>query len=93
MIFTDEKRFNLDGLDGFTYYYHDLRKEEQFLSRRHMGGGSVMIWAGIGYRGKTEIKFITGRMNSKIYLEMIDQQINAYATKIAEDKYVYLPTR
>ena len=45
-----------------------------------------MIWAGIGYHGKTEIKFITGRMNSKMYLKMIDQQINTYATKIAGDK-------
>ena len=39
--FTDGKRFNLDGPDGFTYYYHDLRKEEQFLSRRHTGEAVV----------------------------------------------------
>lgn len=42
VIFSDEKKFNLDGPDGYKCYYHDLRKEEKILSRRQMGGGSVM---------------------------------------------------
>lgn len=32
-----------------------------------MGGDSVMIWAGIGYNGKTEIKFCSGKMNSLLH--------------------------
>lgn len=58
VLFTDEKKFNLDRPDGWSYYYHYLRKDEQILSRRQHGGGSVMILAGIGYYGKTEIKFV-----------------------------------
>ena len=27
IVFSDEKRFNLDGLDGFAYCLHELRKE------------------------------------------------------------------
>ena len=36
-IFTDEKRFNLDRLDGLHCYYRDLRKEQQLPSRRRHG--------------------------------------------------------
>ena len=34
VIFTDEKRFNLEGLDGLHCYYRDLRKGQQLPSRR-----------------------------------------------------------
>ena len=36
-----------------------------------------------GYRGKMEIKlFITGKLNNKIYIEMIDDRINTnYRTR------------
>ncbi|CAF1424578.1 unnamed protein product, partial [Rotaria sp. Silwood1] len=44
VIWSDEKKFNLDGPDSFSYYWHDLLKEEIF-STRVQGGGSVMISA------------------------------------------------
>ena len=34
VIFTDEKRFNLDEPGSLHYYYHHLRKEQLLLSRR-----------------------------------------------------------
>ena len=43
VIFSDEKKFNLDGPDGNQYYWHDLRKEPQYFSKRASGGGSVMV--------------------------------------------------
>ena len=48
VIFSDEKKFNLDGPDGFAHYWHDLRKKPLYFSKRQQGGGSVTIWAAIG---------------------------------------------
>jgi transposase len=49
IIFSDEKKFNLDGPDGNAFYYHDERKQEILRNRRQGGGKSVMIWAAIGF--------------------------------------------
>ena len=43
VVFSDEKKFNLDGPDGYKYYWHDLRREPQWVSKRVAGGGSVMV--------------------------------------------------
>lgn len=48
VVWSDEKKFNLDGPDCFSYYWHDLRKEKTLFSRRVQGGGSVMIWGSFG---------------------------------------------
>jgi hypothetical protein len=41
VIFMDEKRFCLDGPDGYLSYFHDLRKEEKFAARHHRRGNGV----------------------------------------------------
>jgi hypothetical protein len=62
-VFSGEKKFNLDGPDGFSYYWHDLRNEKLIFSKRTQGGCSVMIWGGFGSKGKTELEFIDSTMN------------------------------
>ena len=70
-IFSDEKKFNLDGPDGFAYYWHDLRKEKRIFSTRGGGGGSVMIWAGFSSTGRTSIAFCQPKMNSIDYQNLM----------------------
>ncbi|OXA38649.1 Transposable element Tc3 transposase [Folsomia candida] len=64
VIFTDEKKLNLDGPDGYSYYWHHLKKEPEIFSKRQAGGGSVMLWGGFGYNGKTELASIPPRTDS-----------------------------
>lgn len=47
VVFSDEKKRNLDGPDGMRYQWVDLRRPEEANVRRHSGGGSVMVWAGL----------------------------------------------
>jgi transposase len=76
VIWTDEKKFNLDGPDGLNYYWHDLRKEKIFSLKRNMGGGSVIIWAAIGHNGKSDIVFIDKRMNANDYRNLLEDHLD-----------------
>ena len=42
--FSDEKKFNLDVLDGFQKYWHAKNFPEENYSIRHNGGVSLIIW-------------------------------------------------
>lgn len=75
VLFSDEKKFNLDGPDGFQYYWHDLRKEKLYFSRRVQGGGSVMVWACFSEHYKSEIVFVSTRLNSSRYVSMLGNHL------------------
>jgi len=79
VVFTDEKRFNLDGPDDFQYYYHDLRKDELYLSRNHSREGGVMVWGAITFYGTIVLICIDQKMNgdrNKTLLESLFPKLN-----------------
>lgn len=75
VVFSDEKRFCLDGPDGVAYFWSDKRVENQHFSTRPRGGGGIMVWAGVCARGKTPLVFIEGNMNGVAYMEMLDENL------------------
>lgn len=72
VVFTDEKKFNLEGPDGYNYYFHDLRKEEHQLDRLHSRVGGVMVWGAISYYGTCELQFLTANMNAINYKKVLE---------------------
>jgi hypothetical protein len=76
IIWSDEKRFNLDGPDGFAYYWHDFLKEELIFSKRQLGGGSIMIWASFGWNFKSHITFIYGTLDAKAYQKVLTEHVD-----------------
>jgi hypothetical protein len=89
VIFSDEKKFNLDGSDGLRYYWHDIRKEPKLLSNRAQGGGSAMVWTAFGYGGQTEIIFIDTRMDSNIYQELLRDNLLPFGADIEGQEWVF----
>ena len=89
VVFTDEKKFNLDGPDGWQYYWHDLRKEPEFFFSRVQGGGSVMVWAGVSAAGKTEIAVLEGRQNSEKYIKTLKDYMLPLLEANREKKLIF----
>ncbi|RAW39304.1 hypothetical protein PC110_g4446 [Phytophthora cactorum] len=62
--FSDEKKFNLDGPEGYKFYSHDLRQPTQSYVRRQNGGGSVMVCGAFSDKGKSKLAILRDRQNS-----------------------------
>ena len=71
-VYSDEKRLCLDGPDGFKYYWADLRREEDPISRRQNDGGGIMIWGCISRSGRLRISFVGGNLNADRYIELLN---------------------
>jgi hypothetical protein len=92
IVFSDEKKFNLDGPDGWASYYHDVRKPELLHNKRHTGGGGVMIWAAIGWRGKSDVAFIQGNMNSEAYQAALRNHLLPHGARIGGARWIFMET-
>ena len=89
IIFSDKKKFNLDGPDGWQYYWYDLRKEEQYFSKRASGGGSVMVCAAFSAQVKAQIAFLKGRENSDKYINTLENYLFPFVNESHEAGYVF----
>jgi hypothetical protein len=79
IVFSDEKKWNLDGPDGFQTYWRDLRRPARQTKRRQAGGGSVMVWAGFSAAGKTKLAVLHGKQNSDDYVYTLSEFLLPYA--------------
>lgn len=89
VIFTDEKKFNLDGPDGYAYYFHDLRKEERYLSRRHSAFGSVMVWAAVSYEGVLDLVVLESKQNAEKYVKLLERQLAVIKSKLGGRPFIF----
>jgi len=89
VIWSDEKKFNLDGPDGMQYYWADLRKEPEIFSKNVHGGGSVMVWAAFSWNGTTDIVFIDGRLNSLGYRKVLEDHLLPKAAEIGGQEWIF----
>ncbi|GBO10418.1 hypothetical protein AVEN_91413-1 [Araneus ventricosus] len=82
VLFSDEKKWKLDGPDGNIKYWHDLRKEPRSFFSRQSGGGSVMVWTSFIFNGQVGLTFLDGRQNSPKYIETLENHLMSFAENI-----------
>ncbi|KAG2860877.1 hypothetical protein PC129_g5433 [Phytophthora cactorum] len=75
--FSDEKKFNLDGPEGYKFYSHDLRQPTQSYVRRQNGGGSVMVCGAFSDKGKSKLAILRDRQNSDYVFQQVNASIHA----------------
>jgi hypothetical protein len=78
VVFSDEKKWNLDGPDGMRYQWVNTRVPEPLNVRRHSGGGSVMIWGAFRGSEKSEIKFLVGRQDAAAYIDTMRTHLQPF---------------
>uniref|UniRef100_A0A914DAA9 Transposase n=1 Tax=Acrobeloides nanus TaxID=290746 RepID=A0A914DAA9_9BILA len=89
VIKSDEKKWNLDGPDGLSGYWRDLRKEPLYFSKRNFGGGSVMVWAGVCYDAKLELQFCSKKVNSAEYTQVLSMSLLPFQRRNRRKKHIF----
>uniref|UniRef100_A0A8R1I9F6 Tc1-like transposase DDE domain-containing protein n=2 Tax=Caenorhabditis japonica TaxID=281687 RepID=A0A8R1I9F6_CAEJA len=73
-IFSDEKKFNMDGPDGYKSYWYDLRKDPAVFSKRTWWRKPHGVGA-FSSAGYLELAFTTCRMNSTDYQDVLQNHL------------------
>jgi len=77
-VFSDEKRWSLDGPDGLSARWDDARKPRRWFGKRHTGGGSIMVWGCFSRRGKGKLIFVRGISDSVKYKDCLGESLLPY---------------
>jgi hypothetical protein len=89
IVFSDEKKFNLDRPDSFNCYWKDLRKEPYFFSKHNFGGGTYMVLGAVSSLGTLQLAFTTACMDSAEYIQVLENHLLLYLRRFHRIPLVY----
>nr|CCA21168.1 protein Y45F10D.1 putative [Albugo laibachii Nc14] len=75
VLFSDEKKWNLDGTDGLRQQWVDTRRPDPVAVRSHSGGCKVKVWGGFSGTQKTRLKFFDCNVNSVEYIATLQDYL------------------
>ena len=68
-IFSDEKRFSLDGPDDWRSYHQISQK--LYRTKRQCGGGSILLWMMVLPNGLLSYRVVQGNLNADKYIGLL----------------------
>ena len=87
VVFSDEKRFNLDGPDNWMTYLPKFSKLHR--QKRQCKGGGIMMWGMVFSSGTVYLKKITGSQNSETYEDLISTYAVPHILNELGDNYIF----
>lgn len=76
VIFTDEKKFNMDGPDCFSTWCSPGTNIQR--NKRPMGGGSIMVHGAISSDGNFLVNIINERVTGSVYVKLLEKVIASF---------------
>lgn len=89
VLWTDEKRFCKDGPDGFKRFCFENGKKEPKKCFNQNGGGSIMVWGGFNFYGKTDLIIMEGKVNAAQYTDVIREQLPKFGRKVGRNNVIF----
>lgn len=66
-----------------------VRKRNLIEQERQIDGGGMMAWTAVNYTDKSNIKFVSNKMNSKIYIQRIQELLIKYVCQMAVENVIF----
>lgn len=66
-----------------------MRKQNLIEQQRQIDGGGIKVWIDISYTGNSNIKFLSNKMSSKIYIQTIQELLIEYACQMAVENFIF----
>ena len=75
VIFSVEKKFNLNSPDRLAYYWNDAMREGKVQMSRRKGGGSEMVWGAFSGKVRSELMVMRSMQGAKRYIMILEDSL------------------
>ena len=76
-VFSNEKRFSLDGSDNLGTWTKS--EHDDIRIKRQMGGGGLMVWGMLLPNGILHLERLDGRVNGETYNKLLSEKVKPFA--------------